>query len=223
MFTIILFVITISVIMASGLITIKGTVNHKDLFFLPKSYTTNLRGLAMVMIIFGHVANTYHEGVWFSPFASIGVAIFLFLSGYGNSESYINKRSFKINKILKIVIPYWLIVLFLFIIKYDEFSLPKLIYSLLFIKPLISGYWFVNYIFICYFVFWFSVNFFYRLRWIILITFTIVSFFFFQPLASEQSLSFILGIFISEKKEYISKLNKKRLFAIATYFFCFGI
>lgn len=61
---------------------------------LDRNYTNVLRGLAMVMIMFGHVGGAYEESVWFSPLPAVGVALFLMLSGYGNNESYLNKRVF---------------------------------------------------------------------------------------------------------------------------------
>lgn len=63
-------------------------------FQLDRTYTNVLRGLAMVLIMFGHVGGEYAESVWFSPLPGVGVALFLMLSGYGNNESFLAKRTF---------------------------------------------------------------------------------------------------------------------------------
>ena len=223
MYTILLFIITIIAIIVSGLMSKNCSSQDTIAACLSRSYTNILRGLAMVMIIFGHVAGTYHEGVWFSPFASTGVALFLLLSGYGNCESFKRNRIFKFQKLFKIAFPYWIIVIFLFIIKYDDYDFNTLLLSLLFVKPLISGYWFVNYIFLCYLIFWFSMNMVYEYRWLVFILFAIISFVCLQPLESEQSLSFIAGILISERKESLFMIKKGKLLEIAVCLFIFGI
>lgn len=196
-------------------------INTEDC--LSKDYTNILRGLAIIMIMFGHVGGVYHESVWFSPFASTGVALFLMLSGYGNNESFVLKKQFKINKILRILLPYWILIFILFVINPRTLVPNDILPSFFLIEPYISGYWFVIYILKCYLVYWFSINFAYSFRWIIFLLFSIISFLFFSPLESEQSLSFITGIFISEKKEYIFQFKKNNFTIIAIICFSFAI
>lgn len=91
MYTIILF-ITLATIL---LITANWNQKTSETALkLDRSYTNMLRGLAMVMIMFGHVGGCYEESVWFSPLPGVGVALFLMLSGYGNNESYLRKNVF---------------------------------------------------------------------------------------------------------------------------------
>ena len=161
----------------------------------------------MVMILFGHICGRYHESVWFSPFACTGVALFLLLSGYGNNESFLKKGFFSLKKILRLAIPYWILYTIRLLFQ-DEVSFTSILQNILFIK---TDYWFVGYIVKWYIVFWIATSFCYSSRWILYIVFALISFVFFQPLESEQSLSFIFGVFLSERKKSILTLKEKAL------------
>ena len=89
--TIILFIFIFLILLISGFKE-RCESGTNIITALPKDYTNALRGLAIIMIMYGHVCGRYHESVWFSPFACTGVALFLFLSGYGNNESFIKKE-----------------------------------------------------------------------------------------------------------------------------------
>lgn len=52
--------------------------------------TTTIRGIAILTIIIGHIGVSGFDLRAFNPFGGIGVAMFLFLSGYGLTESYKN-------------------------------------------------------------------------------------------------------------------------------------
>ena len=53
-----------------------------------RNCTTTLRGIAILIIMIGHVGVSGFGCRLFNPFGGIGVAMFLFLSGYGLSESF---------------------------------------------------------------------------------------------------------------------------------------
>lgn len=183
---------------------------------LPRNYTDCLRGLAMILIIFGHICGRYHESVWFSPFACTGVALFLLLSGYGNNESFYARKVFPISKILKIAIPYLLFYFVLVLLKSGRIDHTNIVHNITFIK---TDYWFVGYLFKWYFIYWLVVNYLYKYRWIVFILFSLFSFAFLSPLESEQSLSFIAGVFLSEHKESILSTKNKSLFHSALILF----
>lgn len=54
--------------------------------FLDFGYTDTLRGLAILLVLVCHVSSTMGT-VLFTPLGGTGVALFLFLSGYGLNES----------------------------------------------------------------------------------------------------------------------------------------
>lgn len=60
----------------------KGTLLDFD-------FTNAVRGIAMLLIVIGHISGTMGTVV-FSPIACVGVSLFLFVSGYGLNESYKN-------------------------------------------------------------------------------------------------------------------------------------
>lgn len=180
---------------------------------LDRNYTNVLRGLAMVMIMFGHIGGEYAESVWFSPLPAVGVALFLMLSGYGNNESFFQKKSFRGKKMLKIAIPYWLVAIPLFcIMGINDWTNCTL--NLAFIR-INSVYWFVGYIMQWYVVYWFAVNYAYRYRWILFSLFSIISFIFLPVLQIEQAMSFPCGIWMSEHKEWLTSKSRTWLASIA--------
>lgn len=216
--TIVFFVIILSVLIIIGYCNKSGDVVTLD-GNLPYTYTDALRGLAMIMILSGHICGRFHESVWFSPFACTGVAIFLFLSGYGNNESFLKKGQFLSTKLLKIAIPYWLLYLILIIVgKCESISFKSILSNLLLWK---TDFWFVGYIFKWYVIYLITVNYFYPYRWIIFPIAALLSFFFLTPLESEQSLSFICGVYFSEKKKVIFS-SQSKINLIAIILFCFA-
>lgn len=215
-----LIIIVITLIGSSSFIEGKGgVVGFSN--GLPRYYTDMLRGLSIIMIIYGHVCGIYHEGVWFSPFACTGVAVFLMLSGYGNNESYIKNRCFPFKRVLKIAIPYWVILFVTLYFNYTEYTWKSLLLDILLVKSPMSHYWFVGYIFKWYFVYWITINYFYRYRWLLFSLMAILSFIFLSPLEADQSLSFITGVFISEKK-CLKDISKKRCLLISVIAFVVG-
>jgi peptidoglycan/LPS O-acetylase OafA/YrhL len=86
--------------------------------WLPISLTTELKGLAILMIIFSHIGYFLVSDTRFlwplSIMAGIGVNLFLFLSGYGLAVSQIKKSlsigQFYARRLLKLFIPFWLLL-----------------------------------------------------------------------------------------------------------------
>lgn len=78
---------------------------------LDKSFTDELRGIAILGIVLHHLSVHTLKDPWqlplFQPFGTIGVALFLALSGYGLSVSWIGKggRPFWSRRIPSILVP----------------------------------------------------------------------------------------------------------------------
>lgn len=82
-----------------------------------------IRVLAMLSIVMGHIF-TYLQIYTYQLF-SVAVNLFLFLSGYLYSNKEIkDKKNFLINRVHRILIPFWLVCLFiyLYLIIFDNFS-----------------------------------------------------------------------------------------------------
>ena len=54
--------------------------------------TEQIKGLAILMVILGHLNTEFYDWRFMQPFGSMGVALFLFISGYGLTKSFENKR-----------------------------------------------------------------------------------------------------------------------------------
>jgi len=187
--------------------------------FANKNCTTALRGIAILIIIAGHVGVSGFNYRYFNPFGGIGVAMFLFLSGYGLTESYkTNKLShFWTKKTVRILIPYLIwIPLYHIIIRISP--LGSLYHIVIFPR-----YWFIEYLFIMYLVFYFTFRFGHK-YWIpIMGIIGILIFFTTNNLRAEQSFSFMMGVLFSSYKHYFGRLPQKTLLSIATALFAIGI
>lgn len=172
-------------------------------FTLDRNYTNILRGLAMAFIMLQHSIG--------GPFSVMpGVAIFIFLSGFGNNESFLKKSKWGGVHLLKIAIPYWIVRLALLIYYGGTSDWKTLLLDLTFIK-IQSVYWFVAYLMKWYVAYWIGVNLLYKYRWYLWIVLSILSFFFLDTLAAENSFCFILGIAASENKDKLYNLPNKTI------------
>ena len=83
---------------------LKELANGNTLF--NRNFTDSLRGIAILLDIAGAIGTNLC-----TPLGGIGVALFLFLSGYGLNESYKAHvlKLFWIKRITKVLLPYFII------------------------------------------------------------------------------------------------------------------
>jgi peptidoglycan/LPS O-acetylase OafA/YrhL len=94
--------------------------------FFPLAATEELKGLAILAIIFSHIGYfliSEHSFLFpLSIMAGVGVDLFLFLSGYGLTVSAIKKKlgisQFYIKRLIKLFVPFWLILIIFFSLDY---------------------------------------------------------------------------------------------------------
>jgi len=104
---------------------------RKDLSFFPKSVTAELKGLAILMIILGHVGyflvNDHHFLYPLSVAMGVGVDLFLFLSGFGLAISSLKKKlpltPFYLKRFSRLLLPLW--IMMLIYIPLDYFLLHR--------------------------------------------------------------------------------------------------
>lgn len=74
---------------------------------ITKESTTEIKGIAILMVIIGHISSIYGKSV-LNYMGSFGVALFLFISGYGLAMSYSKNglKDFFRKKFINIFIPY---------------------------------------------------------------------------------------------------------------------
>ena len=138
-----------------GMIYLLGMLKVKsDVKWMGKECTVGLKGLAVLMVVWGHIGACLHvNGIQF--IGGVGVSIFLILSGYGLEKSYTNNglKKFWIKKLIKVFIPFWIIELIGSIATCD-FDIKNYILDVLFLKPGTAYGWYMGYLFICYCLFY---------------------------------------------------------------------
>lgn len=113
--------------------------------------------------------------------------------------------------LLKIAVPYWIVRIALLVYYFDgSINWQTLLLDLTFIK-IQTVYWFCAYLMKWYVAYWIGVNLLYKYRWYFWIVLSILSFFFLDTLAAENSFCFILGIAASENKDKLYNLSNKTI------------
>lgn len=181
--------------------------------------TSTLRGIAILIIIIGHIGVSGFDCRVFNPLGGIGVAMFLFLSGYGLTESYKNNglSNYWKKKVVRIAIPYlvWIPIYHIVMILSPLGNMNHL--------EIIPRYWFIEYLLIFYFLFFILFKYTLQKAIIIMTILSGISFFTLDNLRTEQSLSFIAGIIFSRYKLFFNNKEKEHLLSIAFLSFTIGL
>ncbi|MBO5232693.1 MAG: acyltransferase [Prevotella sp.] len=173
-----------------------------------RDYTNVLRGMAIILIMAVHAWEPFSSFPWCGNLvSSLGVAVFLFLSGYGLSESYRQKGldGFIRRKFGRIVFPYW--IWLVFTIPFREFNAAELAGNIFFLPSGNNYLYFIVYLIHCYAAFWLAHRFFPRHDTAVLALFSVVSLFF-PPLSATKSLSFLAGCLASKHSSRIEDMHK---------------
>ena len=124
-----------------------------------KQDTDIVKGIAILMVIISHIGQAFGVG-FINPLGPIGVFLFLFISGYGLTVSYvIKKNNFKgyiKKRFKKVYVPYILtVIMFVFwqIFQHVEITYVDLADYLLLIKLPQGSYWYLVLAFYWYFAF----------------------------------------------------------------------
>lgn len=164
-----------------------------------------LKGVAISCVMLCHLMGKFGGGVTlFTPLGGIGVSIFLILSAYGLNESYAQNglAFFWRKRVLSVLLPYALVSSLAYW-PFHSWSFKGFFLDVLCLKPKYVIGWYLNYLMAWYAVFYAAMRI-PCLRRRRLAVFSIVSvllFFVCSEVRAEQSLSFLAGILISEKKE----------------------
>lgn len=182
----------------------KNIKKCNEISFMSMQYTTILKGVAILIIMLSHMANSW--GVrWFTPLGGIGVAMFLTVSGYGLAESYkkTGLKDYWVKKFINVYIPYVFIrgiIIIISLLMGAQYDLTDIIMGFVFIKKLHAYDWYMGYLFIWYFIFYIVnlVNTDNKKKFWLFIFAGIVMFFAFDKnLYAEQAISFLFGIYLS--------------------------
>lgn len=163
-----------------------------------KEHFFYLKGFAILAIIASHIGN-FTGKTWFTPLGGIGVALFLFCSGFGLSESYKKQGLYRFwsKKLLGVYLPYLVVELIAGFVC--QRSVLDIVLGLVLLKRSHPYGWYMQYLLVCYLFFWLS----HKLishqtaRLILLSAIALASFFLLPNLQGEQTVSFLAGILFS--------------------------
>lgn len=125
--------------------------------------TIQSKGIAILMVIIGHLSIIFNEGKFLESIGGAGVTIFLFLSGYGLTKSFQKSKlnNFFKKRVITVLIPYSFITIIWIIL---DSSLGKY-YTVKTIITAILGFdlgrsidgtmWYISYILMWYIMFYF--------------------------------------------------------------------
>lgn len=206
--------------------------------FFPSILTTELKGFAILAIIFSHIGYFLSKDTHFlfplSAIAGVGVNLFLFLSGFGLTLSYLKNPStvlsFYKKRLLKLFIPLWIVIIILvsadFILLNITYSPVTLIQSFLGFFPsarifegLDSPLWYFTLILSYYLIF--PLVFFKKFKYLSCLVLFLISFLVLQlklPLDSGvlnlyrlHFIAFPLGVLFAVSTYHINNINYKLL------------
>lgn len=196
-------------------IFINGKIGKDETYNLMDKYHTDMmKGIAIMLVIISHLGGIL--GVrYFTPLGGIGVSIFLICSGYGLSKSYISKglSGYWENRILRVVIPYYIIG-FLYIVFTLNFDLRDILLSMFFIKPMQPYGWFMSYIISMYLIFYIvqSAKISQKIRDSIYFLIACIILFAMPDIEAEQSFSFFIGVFYAfYTMNFKEKISDKKI------------
>ena len=183
--------------------------------------TQYLKGIAILFIILCHTIGQTKETVIATPLGGIGVAMFLFMSGFGLQESYKKNHllGFWRKKILRIFVPYTIFITIKSIVLAD-FDLKEYLLDIFFIH---TSYWYIGYLIKCYIAFYISSLFSEKYKISILVLASILSLFLLPGIEAEQSFSFIIGVIASIRIKDIRSHSNKDLYILGCCVIIIGI
>ncbi len=125
--------------------------------YFSKHTTNNLKAFAIILVILGHLGIINRSGAW-------GVGIFLLLSGYGLTQSYIKSGmiGFFKKRLLAVILPYSIVMLIWIFVDFilgNKYSIPTIVTSILGVnfKSVIDvTMWYISFLILWYIAFFYT-------------------------------------------------------------------
>lgn len=178
-----------------------------------RKLTDSLRGIAIIMVIIGHIGSAMGcQPV--GTLGSFGVALFLFLSGYGINESFKKNglKNYWGKKLKRVWLPYAIVISTLGLYIYD-FTVGDYLLNIACLK---TEYWFVAFLVKWYIAFWLFTKFCPKYRMALMTAFGLLVLFFFGRLPGEQAFCFVAGVAASVYYDKLKTINRKNLMLTAS-------
>ena len=191
------------------------------------------KGIAILIVIISHFAGRVDASRIFTPLGGIGVAIFLFLSGFGLQQSSEKKgvKAFWGGRIPRVFLPYFLFVLVCWCLSlkgYKTYSVLSFLKDVFFID---SSYWYMSYLVWWYVAFYLSTVLTEKtknstlqniVKIVALLIPAILSFVFLKNHQAEQSFSFLTGVVFSMYLQQLNKITSRNILIIGVLLLIFG-
>lgn len=191
---------------------------NKIFIQIDKNLSVQLKGIAILCVLMCHIGLQY--GIrYFGILGSVGVSIFLILSGYGINESYKKNQSpdgYWLRKFNTLYPGYIIVQILMFIVPVIDMSVKQLIKNIFFVDSNQYYIWYIYEIVFCYasyYIIYFNKKI--DSKFLALLIVMVMHFFALDFLYSIQSVAFICGVACSEYKS-TNEYNFKYLL-----FFCF--
>lgn len=184
------------------------------------SVTDCCRGVAILLIMLSHVSGTMGT-VLLTPLGGTGVAMFLFLSGYGLNESYKKHglTSYWQKKIKRVFIPY-AIVITLLCVYHGKFDFLAYMLNITGLK---TSYWYIGFLMKWYIFYYLFTRFAMKYRMILMFICAIFILFLFPSIEAEQAFSFLCGVCASIYIDSLRSASFRKLIGLGIVALFIGI
>lgn len=173
------------------------------------SDTSILKGIAILMVVIGHIGQAIPGLRVFTPLGAIGVGVFLLCSGYGIEKSVAqngpNKYWYK--RLLNVWLPYVLVEL-LSLPLHWECGWLAVLKDLTLISPLHPFGWYMRFLFVWYILYYVSI-FAGKYKLSLLLIASIVIWSLFDSLHAQNAFSFVFGVAMAQMKSLESLWKRK--------------
>lgn len=193
--------------------------------FMSMDYTQVMRCVAILMVMLQHLSGFVFGSRVFTPFGGGGVAIFLIISGYGLTLSAKKKglSAFWSKKAVRVFFPWmvvWAVMLTIRGYGNEGSTLPTLF--------LLTRFnWYLQYLLLCYAVFYVGHRWCNKYRLWLLVAFAAVTFVVWGNIQAEQAASFVVGCLLAEREKFYSwtrgHLKAIALFGLVAFVLSLGI
>ncbi len=189
---------------------------------ISKDISLACKGIAITLIMMSHIANAF--GVrYMTPLGSFGVAVFLFLSGYGLQLSAEKNgvKGYWLKRLKVAYLPYLVIEVFGYIFLYSDFTFIDVILDLLLIDTMHPYGWYMQCLFLYYIAFYIAELLSKKKRifkYVVLGLSAIAMFIFLGGLFKQQVFSFTLGVVYAINRNRLKFVFEKQYFALMFLF-----
>lgn len=167
---------------------------------LTLSDTSILKGIAILMVVLGHIGQAIPGLRVFTPLGATGVGVFLLCSGYGIEKSFERnvRNKYWYKRIIKVWFPYAVVEL-MTLPWHWNLGWKSIVADFVLIQPLHPFGWYMRFLFAWYFLFYvFSFTGKYRFPLLLfagIITWTVL-----DTLHAQNAFSFAMGVILARMK-----------------------